>query len=181
LAEAGRREEGLAAIQEAVTVYRRLAGANPAAYEPDVAMSLNNLSVRLAEAGRREEGLAAIQEAVTVRRRLAAANAAAYEPALATALNNLSIRLAEAGRRDEARRAKQEAAELAGRASQRSITCVMSTRCGSKRERSLERLPRRVPKRRAIYDVVRAARWLPVARGSGVIRRRAAAQAATRT
>ena len=47
-------DEGLAAIEEAVGVYRRLAAANPAAYEPDLATSLNNLSVRLGEAGRRD-------------------------------------------------------------------------------------------------------------------------------
>ena len=77
---------------------RRLAAANPAAHEPDLAMSLNNLSNRLAEAGRREqEALTAINDAVTIRRRLAAANPAAYEPDLASSLNNLSIRLAEAG------------------------------------------------------------------------------------
>ncbi len=102
----------LALTSQAVTVYRRLAAANAAAYEPALAMSLNNLSVRLAEAGRREEGLAAIQEAVTVRRRLAAASAAAYEPALASSLNNLSNRLAEAGRREDAERARQEAHSL---------------------------------------------------------------------
>lgn len=45
----------MAAIQEAVEVYRRLAAANPAAYEPDLAQSLNNLSIRLVEAGRRDE------------------------------------------------------------------------------------------------------------------------------
>ena len=54
-----------------VAVRRRLAAANAAAYEPDLAMSLNNLSVRLAEAGRRDEGLTAIEEAVAVRQRLA--------------------------------------------------------------------------------------------------------------
>jgi len=42
---------------------------NSAVYEPDLAMSLNNLSVRVAEAGRRDEGLAAIEEAVAVYRR----------------------------------------------------------------------------------------------------------------
>jgi hypothetical protein len=68
-----------------------LAAGNAAAYEPDLAGSLNNLSLRLAEAGRREEGLAAIEEAVTVYRRLAAGNAAAYEPDLASSLNNLSV------------------------------------------------------------------------------------------
>jgi hypothetical protein len=55
LAEAGRRKEGLAAIEEAVTMRRRLAAGNAAAYEPDLARSLSNLSVRLAEAGRRDE------------------------------------------------------------------------------------------------------------------------------
>ncbi|MEA2188304.1 MAG: hypothetical protein QOK16_3315 [Solirubrobacteraceae bacterium] len=112
LAEAGRRDEGLAAIEEAVEVYRRLAAANAAAYEPDLATSLNNLSVDLAEAGRRDEGLAAIEEAVEVYRRLAAANAAAYEPDLATSLNNLSNRLAEAGRDANADSARLEADEL---------------------------------------------------------------------
>jgi len=83
-----RRDEGLTAIEEAVSVYRRLAAADPAAYEPALAMSLNNLSLRLADAGRRDEGLTAIEEAVGVRRRLAAANPAAYEPELAISLNN---------------------------------------------------------------------------------------------
>jgi hypothetical protein len=32
----GRREEALAAVQEAVGMRRRLAQANPAAYEPDL-------------------------------------------------------------------------------------------------------------------------------------------------
>jgi len=34
LADTGRREEGLAASQEAVHIYRRLAAAQPAAYNP---------------------------------------------------------------------------------------------------------------------------------------------------
>jgi tetratricopeptide (TPR) repeat protein len=89
-----------------------LAAANPAAYEPNLATALNNLSLRLADAGRRDEGLEAIEEAVTVHRRLAAAHPAAYEPDLAKALNNLSIDLADAGRRDEAEGARQEATEL---------------------------------------------------------------------
>jgi hypothetical protein len=74
--------------------FRRQAASDPAAYEPDLASSLNNLSIRLAEAGRRDEGLTAIQDAIQIRQRLAAANPAAYEPDLASSLNNLSIRLA---------------------------------------------------------------------------------------
>ena len=68
---------------------RRLAEANPDAWLPDLASSLNNLGVRLAEAGRREEALAPTEEAVTIRRRLAQNNPDAWLPDLATSLNNL--------------------------------------------------------------------------------------------
>ena len=37
--------------EEAVTVYRRLAAANAAAYEPHLASSLNNLSLRVGRGG----------------------------------------------------------------------------------------------------------------------------------
>jgi len=72
LAGLGRREDALAAIQEAVTVGRELARARPDAFGPGLADSLNNLSVYLGELGRREDALAAIGEAVTIRRELAA-------------------------------------------------------------------------------------------------------------
>jgi hypothetical protein len=55
LRKSGRRAEGLAASQEAVQVWRRLAAANPAAYEPELAGSLNNLSNLLAAVGLRAE------------------------------------------------------------------------------------------------------------------------------
>jgi tetratricopeptide (TPR) repeat protein len=71
LGELGRREEALAASQEATEVYRELAAARPDAFRPDLASSLNNLSNALGDLGRREEALAAIQEAVTIRRELA--------------------------------------------------------------------------------------------------------------
>ena len=51
LADLGRREEALAAIEEAVTIRRQLAEARPDAFLPDLAMSLNNQSSRLAEPG----------------------------------------------------------------------------------------------------------------------------------
>ena len=51
LAGLGRREDALAAIQEAVTIRRELAAARPDAFRPDLAMSLNNLSARLAGPG----------------------------------------------------------------------------------------------------------------------------------
>ena len=64
LSDLGRREDALAAIEEAVDVYRELARARPDAFLPDLAMSLNNQSVRLSDLGRREDALAAIEEAV---------------------------------------------------------------------------------------------------------------------
>ena len=97
LAGLGRREEALAAIEEAAEVYRELAAARPDAFRPALAASLNNLSLRLADLGRREEALAAIEEAAKVYRELAAARPDAFRPDLAMSLNNLSASLAEPG------------------------------------------------------------------------------------
>ena len=55
--------QGLTAIQDAVEIYRRLAEANPAGYEPALAAALNNLSIALAEAGRKKESEQASREA----------------------------------------------------------------------------------------------------------------------
>jgi tetratricopeptide (TPR) repeat protein len=66
LRQLGRREEALAAAQEAVTLRRALAGKRPEAFEPNLAMSLNNVATMLSDLGRREEALAAAQEAVDV-------------------------------------------------------------------------------------------------------------------
>ena len=51
LSDLGRREEALAASQEAVEICRRLAAARPDAFLPDLAMSLNNLGDRLSDLG----------------------------------------------------------------------------------------------------------------------------------
>jgi tetratricopeptide (TPR) repeat protein len=68
LGSLGRREDALAAIQEAVTIRRDLAAARPDAFRPDLAMALNNLAVRLASMGQREDALAASQEAASINR-----------------------------------------------------------------------------------------------------------------
>ena len=70
LGNLGRREEALAAIDQAVAIYRQLAQARPDAFLADLATSLNNQSNRLADMGRRDEALAAIEEAVRIRRDL---------------------------------------------------------------------------------------------------------------
>lgn len=50
-------------------MYRRLATANPAKYEPALTSSLNNLSNRLGEAGRNAEAEQARQDADELRTR----------------------------------------------------------------------------------------------------------------
>ena len=67
-------------IEEATGIYRELAADRPDAFTPDLATSLNNLSIWLAGLGRREGALAAIEEAVTIRRELAAARPDAFRP-----------------------------------------------------------------------------------------------------
>ena len=64
LSALGRREEALAAAEEAVRLYRTLAQARPDAFMPDLAMSLNNLANMLSDLGRPEEALAAAEETI---------------------------------------------------------------------------------------------------------------------
>ncbi len=95
-----------------ITRFRALAEANPAAYLPDLAGSLNDLAVRLAEAGQRDAALAPAREAVNLQRALAEANPAAYLPNLAGFLNTLAVSLGEVGERDAALAPAQEAVTL---------------------------------------------------------------------
>ncbi len=112
LADLGRREDALAAIEEAVAIYRDLAAARPDAFRPELAASLNNQSVRLAGLGRREDALTAIEEAVTIRRELAATRPDAFRPDLAASLTNQSNRLASLGRREDALTTIEEAVAI---------------------------------------------------------------------
>ena len=112
LGSLGRREEALAAVAEAVALYRDLATARPDAFRPDLAMSLNNLSARLSSLGRREEALAAVAEAVALYRDLATARPDAFRPDLAGALNNLSGDLSSLSHREEALAAVEEAVAI---------------------------------------------------------------------
>ncbi|MGH3568804.1 MAG: hypothetical protein ACRDRH_22810, partial [Pseudonocardia sp.] len=63
LSDLGWREDALTATTDAVEIRRRLAATNPAAFEPDLASSLNNLSVMLSNLGRREDALTATSDA----------------------------------------------------------------------------------------------------------------------
>jgi tetratricopeptide repeat protein len=62
--EVGKQDEALVVAREAVELYRALAEASPAAYTPDLAMSLNNLADILAADGRSEEAQAVFVEGI---------------------------------------------------------------------------------------------------------------------
>ena len=109
LSELGHREDALAAIEEATTIYRKLAQARPDAFLPNLATALNNISVDYSNLGRMEDALQATQEAVTIYKRLANQRPDAFLPDLAMALNNLGIRYSDLGRREDALQATQEA------------------------------------------------------------------------
>ena len=112
LGDLGRWGDGLAAIEEAVTIHQELARVRPDVFLPELAMSLNNLSVRLGELGRRQDELAAIEEAVTIRRELARVRPDAFLPDLAGSLSNLSVALGELGRWEDGLAAIVEAVEV---------------------------------------------------------------------
>ena len=71
LAQAGDREGAVEASRKAVDAYRRLVHGSPLQYEPGLAASLHDLSLRLSEAGDVAGARAAIEEAIVMRRRLA--------------------------------------------------------------------------------------------------------------
>ncbi|MEN9374370.1 MAG: hypothetical protein RIR79_1922 [Pseudomonadota bacterium] len=112
LSKLGKREEALAAAQEAVSIRRTLAATRPDVFNPDLAMSLNNVANVLSELGKREEALAAAQEAVSIRRTLAATRPDVFNPDLAMSLNNVANRLSDLGQREEALAAAREAVKL---------------------------------------------------------------------
>ncbi|RAO43019.1 hypothetical protein GAR06_04906 [Micromonospora saelicesensis] len=68
MSELDRHDEGLDAIEESTAIYRRLAKANPAAYLPNLATSLNNLSNLLKVLGRVDEAEAIGGEAARLSR-----------------------------------------------------------------------------------------------------------------
>jgi tetratricopeptide (TPR) repeat protein len=109
LSNLGRREEALAASQEAADIYRRLAQTRPDAFLPDLATSLNNLGGDLSNLGRREDALAASQEAVDIYRRLAQTRPDAFLPNLASSISVMSDVLAALDRHEEAARAATQA------------------------------------------------------------------------
>jgi tetratricopeptide (TPR) repeat protein len=106
------RVKRVEAAGEAVALYRELTARNPDAFQPDLARSLNNLSVVLSNLGQREAALEATREAVELYRALATRNPDASQSNLAAGLEHLDIRLGELGRHDEALAVRREVEQL---------------------------------------------------------------------
>ncbi|HRI68216.1 MAG TPA: tetratricopeptide repeat protein [Polyangium sp.] len=116
--EKGRFVEALAAMQEAVGIYRQLAEGRPGAYLPNLASSLNNLGIRQSDLGQREAALASTQEAVAIRRKLSAQRPETLLPELALSLNNLGKAQSALGYREAALASTQEALGIYSKLSQ---------------------------------------------------------------
>ena len=112
LGDLGRREEALAAIEEAVNIRRDLAR-GPARRVPARPRHVAEQPVHPAgDLGRREEALAAIEEAVTIRRDLARARPDAFLPDLANVAEQPVRPAGALGRREEALAAIEEAVTI---------------------------------------------------------------------
>ncbi|KAF7971897.1 hypothetical protein HWV62_19521 [Athelia sp. TMB] len=109
---AGQRQDALAAMQQAVALFRTLAAEHPAMHNTDLAISLRTLSHRLSDVGKREEALAAIEEAVSLQRARANERPSDFNADLALSLNHYSNRLSRLERHEEALLAIQESVDL---------------------------------------------------------------------
>jgi tetratricopeptide (TPR) repeat protein len=110
--EAGRRDDGLVAAENAVRIYRQLVQMRPETFLPNLAASLDTLAFRLSDLGRGEDALARAEDAVRIYRQLAQQSPDAFATDLATSLNNLGIRFSELGRFEEALAQAEEAVRI---------------------------------------------------------------------
>ncbi|HEX4007287.1 MAG TPA: tetratricopeptide repeat protein [Acidobacteriaceae bacterium] len=97
---------------EALTLLREMTAANPAIYEPHVAMALNSLGLFYAKTQRRGDAQTAYTEALTLYRKLARINPAVYHPHAAMTINNLGMLYVDTQRHNHAQTAYTEALGL---------------------------------------------------------------------
>ena len=83
-------DKAITLYTEALELYRELAASNRAAYIPNVAMTLNNLSILHSDINEYGQAEAGYREALELYRELAASNRVAYIPDVAMTLNNLA-------------------------------------------------------------------------------------------
>jgi tetratricopeptide (TPR) repeat protein len=108
---AGLYGEAVTASVDTMQSYRQLAESDPAAFTPELARALYNLSVLLSVLGS-HDALAFGFEAVSIYIRLAEADPARFDAELAPALYFLSVLLPDLGRREEALNIAQYAVQV---------------------------------------------------------------------
>ena len=94
-----------------MTGHRSLASNRPLVFNPDLAVSLYNLSLRLSVLGCLSAALDSLEEAVRIQRQLAADLPEVHNPNLALYLHNISDRLKDLGRHEDALATSQEVVE----------------------------------------------------------------------
>ena len=98
--------------EKALEIIQRLAKDNPQAYEPDVAMTLNNLAVLYKGTQRFTEAEGIYKQALEIRQRIAKDNPQAYEPDVAMTLNSLANLYSNTQRFTEAEDMYKQAQEI---------------------------------------------------------------------
>ena len=110
--DTNRLEKAEQAYDEALELRRDLAGVNPNAYRPDVAMTLNNLANLYGNTNRLDLAEQAYEEDLELRRDLAGGNPDAYRPDVATTLNDLASLYSDTNRLEKAEQALIEGIKL---------------------------------------------------------------------
>ncbi|MEU8086959.1 tetratricopeptide repeat protein [Micromonospora sp. NPDC049101] len=111
-AHRGRSAEALATVRHAERIWRQLSHDEPSVYRPELALTLNTVSLRHAELGQLSAAVTAAEESVGIFRNLVRANMVAFELDLAAVLANLSGYLWQLDRRTEAFQYNAEAEEV---------------------------------------------------------------------
>ena len=98
--------------EEALQVLRELSEQNPEAYNPNVAMILNNLGILLRSTNELKQAQAHLEEAVQIYRGLLGHNLEEYKTALATILNNMGNLLRKTNELKQAQIYYEEALQI---------------------------------------------------------------------
>ena len=101
--------------EKVLEICHRLASNNPKAYEPDVAMTLNNLANLYSNTQWFPEAEEMYKQALEIRQRLAKDNPKVYEPDIASTLNNLALLYFNTQRLTEAEKVYKQALEICQR------------------------------------------------------------------
>ena len=75
--------------KQTLAIFERLAQSNPQAYEPDLAMSYNNLAILYSDTQRFADSEAMYKQAIEIRKRLTQSNPQAYSTDLASLYYNI--------------------------------------------------------------------------------------------